>query len=151
MFQAKSLTDFGNITFVFGSFYAVLIKAKFFPNLFTGTLVNDTFWKNIVRPLNSCILAGLVYGLLRMILAAFDFVDGYLLLTFMLTFPGLLVGACFFLFGDILNEKLGLLEMLPNPELKGDDDDEDEEGLLEKEDEYAEFASQYNVSEFATT
>ena len=127
------MTDFGDITFVFGSFYAVLIKAKFFPNLFTGILVNDTFWKNIARPAISGLLAGAVYFLLRMILAAFDFVDGYLLLMFKLTFPGLLIGACFFLFGDLLNEKLGLLEMLPNPELKdSDEDDEEEDGLLDK-------------------
>ena len=55
---------------------------------------------------------------------------------FKITFPGLLVGACFFLFGDLLNERLGLLEMLPNPELK-DSDDEDNNTLLEKESEYA--------------
>ena len=130
------MTDFGDITFVFGSFYAVLIKAKFFPNLFTGILVNDTFWKNIVRPLNSALLAGAVYLLMRMMLSAFDFVDAYLLLTFKITFPGLLIGACFFLFGDLLNERLGLLEMLPNPELKETEDDEEEDGLLEKESEY---------------
>ena len=130
------MTDFGDITFVFGSFYAILVKAKFFPNLFTGILINDSFWNNIVRPVISGLLAGSVYFLLRMMLTAFDFVDGYLLLTFKITFPGLLIGACFFLFGDLLNEKLGLLEMLPNPELKDTEEDEENDGLLEKESEY---------------
>ena len=68
VFQAKSLTDFGDITFVFGSFYAILVKAKFFPNLFTGILVNDTLWKNLLRPVISGLLAGAVYLFLLMIL-----------------------------------------------------------------------------------
>ena len=110
-YQARSLTDFGDIASIFGAFIGLILMQKVAPGAISGSLSEDSIFKKVARLCVAGILmipwVGMRYGVSKLSIQ-----NSYFQLLFRSTIPQLMVGFSFFLIADLVNLKLGLIKMV---------------------------------------
>ena len=130
MFQTKSLIDIGEVTYLFGAFFAILSCQKVYPGLITYPITNDTWEKITSRTFIATLLVAPWILLLYFMKHHSKISDPYALLLFQGIIPAIGTGFSLFLFADLVSKKLGVLPA--NEDSKQEDIEEEEKGKLLK-------------------
>ena len=111
-FQSKGLANFGDITYTFGAFWAILIQQKVSPKIIRGNEVDPRWWKMFLRWFVAAFLSGIFVTIMAWLQETDGFIPTYSLL-FSAISCKLACSFAFFLVADLVNVKLGLLKMEP--------------------------------------
>ena len=108
-YGAKSMLDVGITAVGFGSYFGLILHARFYPLLTTFTLTDEKAWKPLVRLLVAALLCAPL-GILYLTMSADVISNVYVLMVLKTFLP--CFGGGFILFGvqDVVNMKLGLLK-----------------------------------------
>ena len=119
----------------------MLLAQKLRPRLLSGEIVNDAYWKVLVRFVVACLVSLPWVLLLPRVIGYTGTQNAYTLLVFRSLIPCLFGSAGFFFFADVVNTSWGFLEMAKeakgeeNPIELGKKANEDNEDVLEGDDE----------------
>ena len=128
------MIDIGEISYLFGAFFAILISQKVYPGLIAYPITNDTWEKITSRTFIATLLVAPWILLLYFMKHHSKISAPYALLFFQGIIPALGTGLSLFLFADLVSKKLNVLPA--NEDSKQEDNDEEEEkGKLLKQDE----------------
>lgn len=133
-FQDRSLIDIGMLGLVYGAFCGILSQQYFTPGLIASPPLNDTWWKIFLRFLMAVAIAA-PWGIVTLGLAYSNLQNAYVLLVFKYFLPYFLMGNSLFFLADIVNMRIGLLELAPaTPSKPGKEGDAEEtEPILQPE------------------
>ena len=119
----------------------MLLAQKLSPRLLSGSIVNDTYWRILVRFMVACLVSLPWVLLIPKVISYTGTKNAYTLLVFQTMIPCLFGSAGFFFFADVVNTRCGFLEMAK--EVKGEENpiemgkraSENEDEVLEGDDE----------------
>ena len=103
------MVDIGDVSYLFGAFYGILVSQKVSPGLISYPVVNDTLTKRVSRTIIAICLVAPWIVLLYLVRKHSKNAGPYELLLFQGMIPSLGISVSLFLFADILSNKLGMM------------------------------------------
>ena len=138
-FQNRGYSTSGLLACVYGAYAGCLLQTHFYPKLISQEPINDTMWRQAGRIL---LTAGLVvpWVIIIIVLEVANVTSAYTLFFAKTLIPSTLIGFTLYYFADLVNMRLGLLEV-PGDGAKGTASatkkNDDEVGLLAGDDQIA--------------
>ena len=131
-FQARSLTDAGEIGFLSGAFYGVTLARYMTPKLLTGRVTETALWGAGCRLMLACLITA-PWLLIPVLVKKVGVDDPYLLMVFKKLLPATLMSFSYFYIADLVNHRLGLLPKRQGKESQSDEEElDDQERLLDR-------------------
>ena len=104
------MANFGDISYTFGCFWAMLIQQAIHPKIISGIAINENWWKRIARWLIA-VIGSMVFVTIMAYLQETDgFIPTYTLLFSAITCK-LACAFSFFLVADLISYRFGLIDM----------------------------------------